>query len=411
MSFMAYLIFLSNSLFKTTKGGVLMSSVSVKVNPTILNWLMQKAQQSNVGSSVIDLIKKWISGEEEPTFSQIETVSKKTNIPFGYFFLEKPPIEDCKIVNFRTVDSISIQNPSRDLIDTVDMMSGVQEWMAEYNKDNGASRYEFVGSIKITDDVIHTAKTIREELNLNLNWFEDFRNARETFNSLRNTISDLGIIVMMNGIVGNNTHRTLNVSEFRAFALTDPYAPLIFINSRDTDNGKLFSLLHELVHVFIGKDDFYNDTHGVSQKVSKEEQFCNAVAAEILVPDSIFIDEWFSQAGSNETIIYELEKKFICSRFTLLIKAFNTGKIEKAEFNRLLNLFKGQFEVMQNQKQDRASGGGDFYRTLSTKWDKKVIQAMYSGAQSGRNQYRDVYRLTNTTGKTFHELVRKVGVV
>lgn len=388
-----------------------MSSVSIKVNPTILNWLMQEAQQGNVGSSIIDLIKEWISGEKEPTFSQIEKVSKKINIPFGYFFLEKPPLEKCKIVDFRTVDSISIHNPSRDLIDTVDLMSGIQEWMAEYNKENGASGYNFVGSIKTTDSVIPAAKTIREDLNLSLNWFEDFRNAREAFNSLRNTIADIGVIVMMNGIVGNNTHRTLNVSEFRAFALTDPYAPLIFINSRDADNGKLFSLLHELVHVWIGKDNFYNDVYGVSQKVSKEEQFCNAVAAEILVPDSIFIDEWSNQTGSNEAIIYELEKKFICSRFTLLIKAFNTRRIEKAEFNRLLNLFKGQFETMQNQKQGEISGGGDFYRTLATKWDRKVIQAMYSGVQSGRNQYRDVYRLTNTTGKTFHELVRKVGIV
>lgn len=388
-----------------------MSSVSIKVNPTILNWLMQEAQQGNVGSSIIDLIKEWISGEKEPTFSQIEKVSKKINIPFGYFFLEKPPLEKCKIVDFRTVDSISIHNPSRDLIDTVDLMSGIQEWMAEYNKENGASGYNFVGSIKTTDSVIPAAKTIREDLNLSLNWFEDFRNAREAFNSLRNTIADIGVIVMMNGIVGNNTHRTLNVSEFRAFALTDPYAPLIFINSRDADNGKLFSLLHELVHVWIGKDNFYNDVYGVSQKVSKEEQFCNAVAAEILVPDSIFIDEWSNQTGSNESIIYELEKKFICSRFTLLIKAFNTRRIEKAEFNRLLNLFKGQFETMQNQKQSEISGGGDFYRTLATKWDRKVIQAMYSGVQSGRNQYRDVYRLTNTTGKTFHELVRKVGIV
>lgn len=388
-----------------------MSSVSIKVNPTILNWLMQEAQQGNVGSSIIDLIKEWISGEKEPTFSQIEKVSKKINIPFGYFFLEKPPLEKCKIVDFRTVDSISIHNPSRDLIDTVDLMSGIQEWMAEYNKENGASGYNFVGSIKTTDSVIPAAKTIREDLNLSLNWFEDFRNAREAFNSLRNTIADIGVIVMMNGIVGNNTHRTLNVSEFRAFALTDPYAPLIFINSRDADNGKLFSLLHELVHVWIGKDNFYNDVYGVSQKVSKEEQFCNAVATEILVPDSIFIDEWSNQTGSNESIIYELEKKFICSRFTLLIKAFNTRRIEKAEFNRLLNLFKGQFETMQNQKQGEISGGGDFYRTLATKWDRKVIQAMYSGVQSGRNQYRDVYRLTNTTGKTFHELVRKVGIV
>lgn len=388
-----------------------MPSVSVKVNPTILNWLMQKAQQGNVGSSVIDLIKKWISGEKEPTFSQIETVSKNINIPFGYFFLDKPPVEECKIVDFRTVDSISIHNPSRDLIDTVDLMSRVQEWMSEYNRDNGASEYVFVGSVKTTDGVIPVANTIREELKLSLNWFADFRNAKEAFNSLRNTIADLGVIVMMNGIVGNNTHRTLNVSEFRAFTLTDPYAPLIFINSRDTDNGKLFSLLHELVHIWIGKDNFYNDTHGISQKVSKEEQFCNAVAAEILVPDSVFIAEWSTKTGSNEMIIYDLEKKFVCSRFTLLIKAFNTGRIEKTEFNRLLNLFKKQFETMQNQKQEKISGGGDFYRTLATKWDRKVIQAMYSGVQSGRNQYRDVYRLTNTNGKTFHELVRKVGIV
>ena len=386
-----------------------MSSIPVNVNPTILNWVMQKVQVESANSSVIEMITKWISGEKAPTFNQIETVSKKTNIPFGYFFLDKPPMEDCRIVNFRTVDSINIQNPSRNLIDIVDSMSSVQEWMAEYNKDNGASEYTFVGSLKITDDVISAANTVREELNLSLNWFENLRNAKEAFNSLRNSITNLGVIVMMNGIVGNNTHRTLSVSEFRAFTLVDPYAPLIFINSRDTDNGKLFSLLHELVHVWIGKDDFYNDTHGVSQKVSKEEQFCNAVAAEILVPNSMFLNEWSKQSGNSETIIYTLENKFICSRFTLLIKAFNTGKIEKNEFHKLLNLFKEQFEVIQSQKQNKKSGGGDFYRTLSNKWDRKFIQALYASAQSGRTQYRDVYLLTNTTGTTFHELIRKVG--
>lgn len=386
-----------------------MSSVTVNVNPAILNWVMQKVQVENVNSSVIEMITKWISGEKAPTFNQIEEVSRKIGIPFGYFFLEKPPIEKCEIVDFRTVDSINIQNPSRNLIDTVDSMSSVQEWMAEYNKDNGASEYTFVGSLKISDGVIPAADVIRKELNLNLDWFKNLKTAKEAFNSLRNSITNLGVIVMMNGIVGNNTHRTLSVSEFRAFTLVDPYAPLIFINSRDTDNGKLFSLLHELVHVWIGKDDFYNDTHGVSQKVSKEEQFCNAVAAEILVPNSMFLNEWSKQSGNSETIIYTLENKFICSRFTLLIKAFNTGKIEKNEFHKLLNLFKEQFEVIQSQKQNKKSGGGDFYRTLSNKWDRKFIQALYASAQSGRTQYRDVYLLTNTTGTTFHELIRKVG--
>jgi len=386
-----------------------MSSVTVNVNPAILNWVMQKVQVENVNSSVIEMITKWISGEKAPTFNQIEEVSRKIGIPFGYFFLEKPPIEKCEIVDFRTVDSINIQNPSRNLIDTVDSMSSVQEWMAEYNKDNGASEYTFVGSLKISDGVIPAADVIRKELNLNLDWFKNLKTAKEAFNILRNSIAGIGVIIMMNGIVGNNTHRTLSVSEFRAFTLVDPYAPLIFINSRDTDNGKLFSLLHELVHVWIGKDDFYNDTHGVSQKVSKEEQFCNAVAAEILVPNSMFLNEWSKQSGNSETIIYTLENKFICSRFTLLIKAFNTGKIEKNEFHKLLNLFKEQFEVIQSQKQNKKSGGGDFYRTLSNKWDRKFIQALYASAQSGRTQYRDVYLLTNTTGTTFHELIRKVG--
>lgn len=389
-----------------------MASVSVKVNPAILNWLIQKVQKGNVGNSVTDLINKWIAGEKEPTFSQIETVSKKSNIPFGYFFLEKPPEDDCKIVDFRTVDSHSIQDPSRNLIDTVDLMSNVQEWMAEYNKDSGASKYTFVGSIKINDGVLTAADDIRKELGLNLNWFKDFKHAKETFNSLRNSIANLGVLVMMSGIVGNNTHRPLNVEEFRAFTLVDPYAPLIFINSRDTENGKLFSLLHELVHIWIGKSSFYNDnTYGAFRTVSKEEQFCNAVAAEILVPDSVFLSEWRKQSGSNESIINELGKQFVCSRFTLLIKALNTGRIEQHEFKRLLNLFKGQFEIMQNQKQDKPSGGGDFYKTLAAKWDRKVIQALYASAQSGRNQYKEVYRLTNTTGKTFHELVRKAGII
>ena len=302
------------------------------------------------------------------------------------------------------VDSISLQNPSRNLIDTVDLMASIQEWMAEYNKDNGASKYSFVGCAKISDNVVDTADRIRKELGLGTNWFDDFKSSAEAYRSLRNSIMNLGVLVMMNGVVGNNTHRTLNVEEFRAFTLVDPYAPLIFINSRDNENGKLFSLLHELVHIWIGIDNFYNDTYGISSKVSKEEQFCNAVAAEILVPDTLFSEEWVKQSGNSENRINELGKRFVCSRFVLLRKALETGKIDQNEFGRLLNLFQKRYKAAQDQKQDKSSSGGDFYRTLSTKWDRRFIQALYASAQSGRTPYRDVYRMTNTTGKTLEEI-------
>lgn len=385
-----------------------MAGVSVNVQPAILDWAMQKAQMQATSSSIIDMLAKWISGEKTPTFNQIEDVSKKISIPFGYFFLQEPPVEDCQIVDFRTVDSISIQNPSRELIDTVDLMSSVQEWMADYNRDNGASEYAFVGRANIEDGVKETANSIRTELGISERWFDDFKSAADAFKNLREAIMNIGVLVMMNGVVGNNTRRALNLDEFRAFTLIDKSAPLIFINSRDTDNGRLFSLLHELAHVWIGKDNFYNDRYGVSQRVSKEEQFCNAVAAEILVPNRVFSAEWSKQTGDAESIIKELEKCFVCSRFVLLRKALDTGKIDQTEFGRLLALYQREFKSVQEKQKDKTSGG-DFYRTLSTKWDHRFVRALYASAQSGRTPYRDVYRLTNTTGKTFHELVGKAG--
>ncbi|MBQ7608103.1 MAG: ImmA/IrrE family metallo-endopeptidase [Desulfovibrionaceae bacterium] len=388
------------------KKDVLMTqSLYVNIHPEILDWVMQKAQMGNASNSVLDMIAKWISGEKSPTFKQIEDVSKKTSIPFGYFFLEKPPVEECKIVEFRTIDSISLRNPSRNLIDTVDQMVNIQEWMTEYNKDNGLSEYSFVGIIKISDSVSFTADKIRQELELPLEWFDKYRISEEAYKYLRNSIANLGILVMMNGVVGNNTRRKLSVEEFRAFTLVNPYAPLIFINSRDTINGKIFSLLHELMHIWIGADNFYNDMYGASHLVSKEEQFCNAVAAEILVPDSIFSEEWAKQSGDTEYIITKLTKRFVCSRIVLLRKALENCMINQDEFERLLSLFQGQFMLSQSQKQNKVSGGGDFYRALAAKWDKKVIQALYASAQSGRTLYKDVYRMTNTTGKTFHKLV------
>ena len=96
-----------------------MAGVNVSVAPEIINWVIEKIQFGTVNNSVFELLNKWKSGEKVPTFNQIEDVSKKTNIPFGYFFLEKTPIENCKIVEYRTVDSLAIQELSRIKISSI----------------------------------------------------------------------------------------------------------------------------------------------------------------------------------------------------------------------------------------------------------------------------------------------------
>ena len=283
-----------------------MAGVSVTVEKSILKWVMQKSENEMVSNSVTDMLSKWISGEKIPTFNQLETVSKKLHIPFGYFLLSEPPIEECRIVDFRTVDSERLSNPSRNLIDTLDQMYDVQAWMSDYNKDNLESYYSFVGRASKNRNVYYVLNDILKELDLSKEWFRNYRSAADAFRFIRSKLTELGILVMMNGIVGNNTHRRLDVEEFRAFTLVDLYAPLIFINSADADNGKLFSILHELVHVWIGQNSFYNDFYGNAIAVSKDEQFCNAVAAEILVPQDIFETEWESKK-------HQMKKSESCS--------------------------------------------------------------------------------------------------
>ena len=387
-----------------------MAGVTVKVQHNILNWVMKKAEDEVVSTSVLELLKKWISGEKTPTFNQIETVSKKVNIPFGYFFLNEPPVEECDIVEYRTIDSVSVNDPSRNLIDTVDMMSNVQEWMAEYNKENLAEGYSFVGRASKQHNVRAVVKDILSELDMPEDWFAEFKNASDAFRYIRSKLTAIGILVMMNGVVGNNTHRKLDIEEFRAFTLIDKYAPLIFINSADTNNGKLFSLLHETVHVWIGKNSFYNDYYGNSDLVGKDEQFCNAVAAEILVPDAFFASKWDELVGDPQERIEELSKYFVCSNFVLLRKALSCKKISRDDYNSLSALYKAMFHKNKTANEKKGSGE-DFYRTLNSKWDRRFVLALAASAKSGQTLYSDAYRLTNTTGKTFHELVGKAGGV
>src|SRR5690606_23963375 len=98
-------------------------------------------------------------------------------------------------------------------------------------------------------------------------------------------IEERGILVMRNGVVGNNTHRPLSVEEFRGFAIADEFAPLIFINGADYLSAQMFTLAHELVHVFVNASGISNlqDTYSSNNAI---ERFCNQVAAELLVPEA-----------------------------------------------------------------------------------------------------------------------------
>lgn len=199
-------------------------SVIINVNPSVWEWVRSTARLSG---DLCDKLNQWQNGEKAPTFNQLEDFSCKTRIPFGYFLMSAPPEEKCAILEYRTVDSQAVTSPSRDLIDVVHRMEDIQEWIREYRVSEGFDGLAFVGSLDKTMAAGSVANRIRSVLSLGFEWYRHVDDARESFNLIRERISSSGVTVMMDGTVSGNTHRPMNIDEFRAFAIVDGYAPLI----------------------------------------------------------------------------------------------------------------------------------------------------------------------------------------
>lgn len=381
-----------------------MSTVRIKIEPAILEWVQNQVNIDNIKQSLRENFLKWLSGEKEPTFRQIEDLSKVTHIPLGYFFLETPPIEDKTLIEFRTIESTELLNPSRDLLDTITEMENIQTWMVNHLEEDGFEKLTYVGTMKKKNSIEEVASDIRDKLSLNINWFEEFDNAWESFKGVRTKLETVGIIVMMNGIVGANTHRALNINEFRAFTLVDDIAPLIFINSNDSNGGRLFSLLHEITHIWCGVNSLFNDNSTGTSSINELEVKCNAIAAELLVPHSLFVSKWMKSDKKNSVeTVQELSKFFNCGITVIARRAYDNGFITNSEYIDIANSAIDSFKLSKSKKKS----GGDYYNTALTRIDKRVLNAMYDSAYGGNTSFTEVYRLTHTSRKTFDSLVQK----
>jgi Zn-dependent peptidase ImmA (M78 family) len=384
-----------------------MVGIRVKIEPTIINWVIENVPPEQTSPDIFDTLENWKEGAIRPTFKQLESISDKIHIPLGYFFLKTPPREELPVLEYRTVAGMAAKTPSRNLVDTVHYAENVQDWMRNYLIDSGADKLEFICKGKTPTDAGGLAKQIRNSLQLKINWYTDCKNANSSFKFIRTRLEGIGVLVLMNGVVGNNTRRKLDISEFRAFTLTDDFAPLIFINGNDSDGAKLFSLLHETVHIRLGIDGFFNERFGDNHHISDAERLCNAVAAELLVPNELFTVRWETlrnQTNSSKTIIYKLASEFHCGNTVIARRAKDTGYINVGVYNEIADEAMDRY----NQYVKNRGGGGDFYRTAATRLDKRFLLAVAGSVGEGKTQYTDAYKLTNLNRTTFSKLLEQV---
>ena len=376
-----------------------MPAMMVDVEPAVIDWVIQNVPDN---TEIINILCAWKTGEKTPTFNQIENVSKTTHIPLGYFFLKTPPIEDFPLLKYRTLLSKNTEKPSRNTIDVINQMEDIQEWMRDYLIDAGYDKLGFVGSVNIRQDKQTIAQTFRDTIHISLDWHKQVKSKEEAFKFFREKFEKIGILVMMSGIVGNNTHRSLSIEEFRAFTLTDEYAPLIFINSNDSQGAKLFSLIHEAVHLLFGVNNFYNDRSGFTENTDTIETICNAIAAEILMPNNLFEKEWCSITDVPNRIWW-LSDTFHCGLIVIARRALDHNYINKDQYQAIVNEAIEQFNATRSRNE-----GGNYYATLSIRIDNRFIIALDNSVREGKTQYTEAYRLTDTSKGTFSKLVNRV---
>ena len=382
-----------------------MATVTVPIHAPVIDWIMQNVHEDQVAPDVLDQLNAWKTGEKQPTLKQLEAMSRKTRIPFGYFLLQTPPDEDIALAEYRTVGSKKNQKPSRELIDILDQMTAIQDWMRDELKREQSDATSFVGSGILHDSTGEIAQRIRDDLALKTNWYREGKNAEDNFNRLRNTLVQHGLLIFTGGKVGANTHRPLDVKEFRAFTLIDTHAPLIFINTTDTANGRLFSLLHETVHVWLGENSLFNNPEWSDERVSLLEQKCNAVAAELLVPAADFSAVWDSSIPV-EDMIGQAARHFRCSEAVILRRAYTTKKIPRDVYMRMLAFQKERWEQAKSYKK---KSGGDFYKTLLSNLDHRFLTALERSVIQGNTQDTDAYRLTATNRRTYRGALERMG--
>ena len=375
----------------------------VEVKPELLRWA---AERTRLGEAAltrrVPQFPAWESRQSAPTLKQLEHFAAVTHTPIGYLFLTDPPVEQVPIPDFRTISVGQPSRPSPDLLDTLYLCQQRQDWYRDFALSAGERRLSFVGSARTADDVSATAERLRDALGFDL----DARRQMPTWTeALRQFIAQadaLRVLVMVSGVVGSNNHRKLDPEEFRGLALVDPIAPLVFVNGADTKAAQMFTLAHELAHVWLG-ESAVSDAGADQPPTHHVERWCNEVAAELLVPLASVRDAYQADSDLPDEM-RRLAARFKVSTLVILRRLRDAELLTKADYWRAYQ------EEVEHLRGMRKSAGGDFYLTLAARVSKRFARAVVVSTLEGRSSFTEAFRLLGFCKMaTFRDLAHSLG--
>ena len=359
--------------------------VDALINGDIIDWAIERGKikrelLANALQIRPETLASWIKGDIKPTFNRAEELANKLKIPFGYLYLSKRPKETQPIPDLRTIrPNRKTSEFSPDFRDVIYDAIRKQDWYREQVQYEDRQQVNFIGRFTKQIPYKDIAADIRNTLNINVYERPQTNSWEQFLKYLIEKTESKGVIVIRTGIVGSNNYRKLDSNEFLGFVISDSLAPLVFINSNYYKTAQIFTLAHELAHLWINQSGALNPDYRLLNQQNEVETFCDNVAAEVLVPCRDFELRW-DNSQSVDLNIANLSIKYRVSSFVILRRAYSLGIINRDEFNTKYDELLRKITPPKNE-----DGGGGFSNILGRNshiFTNALISSVSSGLTS-----------------------------
>lgn len=389
-----------------------MPSVKANITPEVIKWAREPAgfnpevAAEKIGRPVAD-INAWESGEKKPTIPQARTASNVYKRPLAVFFLPHPPKGFATLRDFRCLPNEFPREFTTNLRFLIRQTQERQEWLREYLINEGVSPLKFIGAASISINPVLLASEIREALGVSEAEIRKCNSRSDALKLWIEASESLGIYVFQSG---NMQYEKIDVEEARGFALADQYAPFIFLNAQDAKVAQIFTLAHEITHLWINESGISNlYEKGRSLAGANEiEVFCNFVASEVILPQKYFSEFWGSldKAEPLENRIESGSRQFKVSKTVIARRLLNLKNISENRYLQLAEQFYQEWLKHRDiQKKKNASNEGFVSPSLMKvinnghRFSRVVLGAYQSGRLSGRDTSNILGVKLNTLSK------------
>ncbi len=360
--------------------------VKAYITGKVLRWSRETAKYSILDVSLkmkcpVKTIDDWENEKEYPTIKQAEELSKIYRRPLAIFFLPEPPTDFQTLRDFRR--NIDQSEYSTALVFIIREIQQKQNWIREILVSDGEPPLDFIGRYNVNSPVKEIADDIINEIGLFKDPFE-----KDVLEKWINKVESRRIFVCRSGNI--HSHLPLDIEDIRGFAVCDRIAPFIFINSKDSKNGQLFSLIHELAHIWIdssGVSSFKYDDFSAESVSGFDpiEVLCNRVAAEILMPEVQVRSIMKHNDIMNLDNLDNVSKELNVSSYALIVRLLNFGIINYKVYNNYKEVLENRYnEFVMLESKKKKKGGPDWYFMQVRRNSKALTHLVFSLYKGGK---------------------------